>query len=140
MHAVSKNLQDFGSTALKAPHCDLAFDYMTILVELGICITCLLLIGILKVLKDLKALMGPMSCSLTNIWSSCLAQGGQVHDIYIKMEELNLLVRDLKVQLDILIDPKISLLQEEIGTPGKMSAATMPESSMTCVPMVIWYT
>ena len=140
MHAVSKNLQDFGSTALKAPHCDLAFGYMTILVELGICITCLLLIGILKVLKDLKALMGPMSCSLTNIWSSCLAQGGQVHDIYVKMEELNLLVRDLKVQLDILIDPKISLLQEEIGTPGKMSAATMPESSMTCVPMVIWYT
>ena len=76
---------------------------MTMLVELGICIICLLLMGILKVLKDLKALMGPMSCSLTNIWSSCLAQGGQVHDIYTKMEELNLLVRDLKVQLDILI-------------------------------------
>ena len=114
---------------------------MTMLVELGICTICLLLIGIPKVLKDLKALMGPMSCSLTNIWFSCLAQGGQVHDIYIKMEELNLLVRDLKVQLDILIDPKISLLQEEIGTPGKMSAAaTVPETSMTCVPMVIWYT
>jgi hypothetical protein len=40
---------------------------MTMLVELGICIICPLLMGILKVLKDLKALMGPMSCSLTNI-------------------------------------------------------------------------
>ena len=36
-------------------------------------------------------------------------------DVKEKMEELNHMVRDLGVKLDIRVDPRITLLEEELG-------------------------
>lgn len=95
--SVSMNLQDFGSAA---PICPTFPEKLNMLVEVILCIMCFLLLMVVMLLKDLAKAIDHM---------------GQVRDVVLLLERIKDLVTNLKVQLDILIEPRATLTEEEIG-------------------------
>ena len=91
------NLQDFGSAA---PICPTFPEKLNMLVEVVLCIMCFLLLMVVMLLRDLARAIDHM---------------GQVRDVVLLLERIKDLVTNLKVQMDILIEPRTTLAEEEIG-------------------------
>ena len=90
--------------------------------DICLCLICCLLLAILKQLHLIRTLIVPCGAQLSASWRSSdgingcsLAMNEKLLEMTEKMELLNHLVRDLGVKLDIRVDPRITLLEEELG-------------------------
>ena len=83
---------------------------------------CILLLQVVIQLKLMNKAMDQMAVEITNIWwvtdsinNLLQRKCNDVSDLLIQGSELIHVVKDLKMNLQILVDPKICLLEEEMG-------------------------
>lgn len=111
-NSAAMNLQDFGST--DHPSSAIIPEQLSMIVEVCLCILCWLLLMLVLVLKDLAKGINQTNEKISSICSSSLGQQGQVTEIRLLLQRLKDIVVNMKVQLDILIEPRIAQAELEL--------------------------